>query len=200
MNACCDMHNEHCEQPSETCCAECTENHHGVHQDVAGGPILSSHHDGSRCVETVPPDEWRDWTRVAEPEQWEREVALELEVKRLRALVDEPQPPADISHLRMVELRQSDKQPAPLLCVNPECPADGDFCACPGGVLDDRRLRADAWDEGFTAGKRYEYERAEWWEDVQSDDYDDDNARRAPVRPPRPANPYAALDGSNTRP
>lgn len=39
---CCDMHNEHCEPPSELCCRHCTEAKHDTF------PIR--HADGSRCV------------------------------------------------------------------------------------------------------------------------------------------------------
>lgn len=39
---CCDMHNRHCEPPSELCCAGCTEAAHDTF------PIR--HADGSRCV------------------------------------------------------------------------------------------------------------------------------------------------------
>ena len=48
---CCDMHNAHCEPPSELCCGDCTEIHHGMHScgDVSG-LVAGSHHDGSACV------------------------------------------------------------------------------------------------------------------------------------------------------
>lgn len=39
---CCDMHNQHCEPPSELCCYACTEASHDTF------PIR--HADGSRCV------------------------------------------------------------------------------------------------------------------------------------------------------
>lgn len=39
---CCDMHNIHCEPPSELCCWRCTEASHDTF------PIR--HADGSRCV------------------------------------------------------------------------------------------------------------------------------------------------------
>ena len=48
---CCDLHNEHCEPPSELCCWQCTEAHHGLHADPPSyDRTLLSHHDGSRCV------------------------------------------------------------------------------------------------------------------------------------------------------
>jgi hypothetical protein len=47
---CCDMHNEHCEPPSELCCEECTEFHHGLHRCDERKPFALSHHDGSQCV------------------------------------------------------------------------------------------------------------------------------------------------------
>ncbi|GIE35916.1 hypothetical protein Ait01nite_089610 [Actinoplanes italicus] len=43
-NPCCDMHNQHCEPPSELCCDQCTETAHTTF------PI--PHADGSRCVDT----------------------------------------------------------------------------------------------------------------------------------------------------
>lgn len=39
--ACCDMHNQHCEAPSELCCVRCTE---------AAHVGLFPHSDGSACV------------------------------------------------------------------------------------------------------------------------------------------------------
>jgi len=39
---CCDLHNQHCEPPSELCCGDCTEASHDTF------PIR--HADGSRCV------------------------------------------------------------------------------------------------------------------------------------------------------
>ena len=48
LSPCCDMHNEHCEPPSELCCAECAEWHHGLH--ACAGRLGTSHDDGSRCV------------------------------------------------------------------------------------------------------------------------------------------------------
>jgi hypothetical protein len=38
--ACCDMHNIHCEPPSELCCGRCTEVGHGIF----------GHTDGTACV------------------------------------------------------------------------------------------------------------------------------------------------------
>lgn len=47
---CCDLHNRNCEPPSELCCGECTEAHHGIHADPPNyDRVLSSHHDGSKC-------------------------------------------------------------------------------------------------------------------------------------------------------
>ena len=42
---CCDMHNEHCEPPSELCCDGCTEIGHPEHRD-GGTCVLSEVHRG----------------------------------------------------------------------------------------------------------------------------------------------------------
>lgn len=61
---CCDLHNSHCEPPSELCCEKCTEAHHGWHRCLvttrleinrkvtaaSGYTDAPSHHDGSACV------------------------------------------------------------------------------------------------------------------------------------------------------
>jgi hypothetical protein len=48
---CCDLHNRNCEPPSELCCGDCTEAHHGIHADPPNfDRTLTSHHDGSKCV------------------------------------------------------------------------------------------------------------------------------------------------------
>lgn len=39
---CCDLHNQHCEPPSELCCRYCTERAHDT--------FPTPHADGSRCV------------------------------------------------------------------------------------------------------------------------------------------------------
>lgn len=39
---CCDLHNQHCEPPSELCCHQCTERAHDT--------FPTRHADGSRCV------------------------------------------------------------------------------------------------------------------------------------------------------
>jgi hypothetical protein len=49
---CCDMHNRNCEPPSELCCGECTEIHHGIHADPPNfDRTLGRHHDGSVCID-----------------------------------------------------------------------------------------------------------------------------------------------------
>ena len=48
LGGCCELHNEHCEPPSELCCGSCTEYHHGLH--ACPGRLGTSHDDGSRCV------------------------------------------------------------------------------------------------------------------------------------------------------
>lgn len=45
LEPCCDMHNEHCEPPSELCCHLCAE--------VAHDTFPTRHADGSRCVLTA---------------------------------------------------------------------------------------------------------------------------------------------------
>lgn len=46
---CCDLHGRNCEPPSELCCDQCTEAHHGIHGDPPNFDTVSSHHDGSVC-------------------------------------------------------------------------------------------------------------------------------------------------------
>lgn len=55
---CGPMHNEHCEPPSELCCQNCSEVHHGFHNCEIAPQLstgMNSHHDGSRCVEDREP-------------------------------------------------------------------------------------------------------------------------------------------------
>jgi hypothetical protein len=47
MSKCCDFHNRTCEPPSELCCGDCTEFHHGMHQC---GPQFRLGHHGQPCV------------------------------------------------------------------------------------------------------------------------------------------------------
>jgi hypothetical protein len=48
---CCGWHNHNCEPPSELCCQNCTEAHHGWHQ--CEGFLKPSHHFGEQCVEVL---------------------------------------------------------------------------------------------------------------------------------------------------
>jgi len=49
---CCEMHNQHCEPPSELCCEHCTEATHGMWVQTPTGMWPASHADGSTCVLT----------------------------------------------------------------------------------------------------------------------------------------------------
>lgn len=73
---CCDMHNEHCEPPSELCCNLCPEFHHGLHGCGPDKRTMTSHHDGSVCVLVI--SEQLDSVREEESQTAFADAALKL--------------------------------------------------------------------------------------------------------------------------
>lgn len=47
---CCEWHNRNCEPPSELCCGDCTEYHHGWHRCHLGEDWTGHHGHPEECI------------------------------------------------------------------------------------------------------------------------------------------------------
>lgn len=68
---CCDLHNVHCEPPSELCCEDCVEMYHPTHR-LGTRCVLSQgrqHRLVLRCGQDWCQDNGREWTVVEEETQ-----------------------------------------------------------------------------------------------------------------------------------
>ncbi|MCK9898137.1 hypothetical protein [Frankia sp. AgB32] len=101
--ACCDLHNQHCEPPSELCCHDCTEARHPQHPEGATCVLLLDRPAGYR-----PTNEWseRDWENV---QQWGYCGLCEM-------------PRHVVTTCGVVTTRAPEGARRELVCSNSECP------------------------------------------------------------------------------